>query len=241
MAKTLTLTTFLVLAALGVMAQSPPQATQGPPNAQQVKPDLNLILEQLQKAVIATNGDLGKLRIEKWKTDGDQKAQLQKMADSLQRNITHAMPGLIADVQNSRGSMSSTFKLYHNLTIVYEYLTSLTDAAGVLGKREEYEPLANDAAALDSSRQNLSNYIEQAASALESRKRTPPPPPEEPVPPPVVGNGHNRVVVLPNGVRRIIVDDAPSGKPAKPVKKKAAHPSHKASPKASPSPSPKPQ
>ncbi|HSM88177.1 MAG TPA: hypothetical protein VLT16_18625 [Candidatus Limnocylindrales bacterium] len=241
MAKTLTLTTFLVLAALGIMAQSPPQATQGPPNAQQVKPDLNLILEQLQKAVIATNGDLGKLRIEKWKTDGDQKAQLQKMADSLQRNITHAMPGLIADVQNSRGSMSSTFKLYHNLTIVYEYLTSLTDAAGVLGKREEYEPLANDAAALDSSRQNLSNYIEQAASALESRKRTPPPPPEEPVPPPVVGNGHNRVVVLPNGVRRIIVDDAPSGKPAKPVKKKAAHPSHKASPKASPSPSPKPQ
>lgn len=240
MAKTLTLTTFLALAALGVMAQSPPQATQGPPNAQQIKPDLNLILEQLQKAVIATNGDLGKLRIEKWKTDGDQKAQLQKMADSLQRNITHAMPGLIADVQNSRGSMSSTFKLYHNLTIVYEYLTSLTDAAGVLGKREEYEPLANDAAALDSSRQNLSNYIEQAASALESRKRTPPPP-EEPAPPPVVGNGHNRVVVLPNGVRRIIVDDAPSGKTAKPVKKKAAHPSHKASPKASPSPSPKPQ
>src|SRR5690348_4543561 len=127
----------------GPQARQPvqPQQAQPPANAQPVQADLNLIIEQLQKAALATNGDLGKLRIEKWKTDSDQKEQLQRMADSIQRNVTNAIPGLINDVENSHGSMSAAFKLYHNITIVYEYLSSLTDAAGALGKREEYEPL----------------------------------------------------------------------------------------------------
>ncbi len=129
------------LASLTAWAQSPGGQQPGG-QAQPVQANLNLIIAQVQKAALATNGDLGKLRIEKWKTDADQKDQLQKMSDSIQRNLTNAIPGLIGDVQNSRGGVAATFKLYHNITIVYEYLTSLTDAAGVLGKKEEYEPLA---------------------------------------------------------------------------------------------------
>jgi hypothetical protein len=221
----------------------PPQRTQTPGNAQPVQANLNLIIAQVQKAALATNGDLGRLRIEKWKTDGDQKDQLQKMADSIQRNVTYAIPGLINDVQSSRGSMSATFKLYHNLTIVYEYLTSLTDAAGVLGKREEYEPLANDAAALDSARQNLSTYIEQTATQIESRARTPGaanpgagpatassphPPSTTPSPPKGI-----RTVVGRDGVKHIMIEDDDADKPAKPTKKKTS--------KTSPSPSPTPK
>jgi hypothetical protein len=215
----------------------PPQQAQPPANAQPVQANLNLIIEQIQKAALATNGDLGKLRIEKWKTDGDQKGQLQKMADSIQRNVTYAIPGLINDVENSRGSMSATFKLYHNITIVYEYLSSLTDAAGALGKREEYEPLANDAAALDSARQNLSTYIEQAASQLESRKRSPALPNGAA---PVASSGDPKtklpkgvhIITERNGVKRIVVDDQPETH-ATHTKKKASKPSP------SPSPSPK--
>jgi hypothetical protein len=215
----------------------PPQQAQPPANAQPVQANLNLIIEQIQKAALATNGDLGKLRIEKWKIDGDQKGQLQRMADSIQRNVTYAIPGLINDVENSHGSMSAAFKLYHNITIVYEYLSSLTDAAGALGKREEYEPLANDAAALDSARQNLSTYIEQAASQLESRKRSPALPNGTA---PVASSGDSKsklpkgvhIVTERNGVKRIVVDDQPEA-PASHRKKKASKPSP------SPSPSPK--
>ena len=221
----------------GPQGRQPVQQAPPPANAQPVQANLNLIIEQIQKAALATNGDLGKLRIEKWKTDGDQKDQLQKMADSIQRNVTYAIPGLINDVENSRGSMSATFKLYHNITIVYEYLSSLTDAAGALGKREEYEPLANDAAALDSARQNLSTYIEQAASQLESRKRSPALPNGAA---PVASSGDPKtklpkgvhIITERNGVKRIVVDDQPESH-ASHTKKKASKPSP------SPSPSPK--
>ncbi len=239
MKKTLELVTLVCLGALAGMAQprggpqrqqavQPPQQMQPPTNAQPVQANLNLIIAQIQRAAIATNGDLGKLRIEKWKTDSDQKEQLQKMADSIQRNVTYAIPGLINDVESSRGSMSATFKLYHNITIVYEYLTSLTDAAGALGKKEEYEPLASDAAALDAARQNLSMYIEQTASQIESRARHPAPAgpasaaaaPPHPTPTPPKGI---KTVVGRDGVKHIIIEDEADHSP-KPAKKKTSKP-----------------
>jgi hypothetical protein len=228
------------LASLTAWAQSPGGQQPGG-QAQPVQANLNLIIAQVQKAALATNGDLGKLRIEKWKTDAEQKDQLQKMSDSIQRNLTNAIPGLIGDIQNSHGNVSATFKLYHNITIVYEYLTSLTDAAGVLGKKEEYEPLAADAAALDSARENLSTYIQQQATSYESRVRRPPSggAPTQGQPGTTSNNGL-RTVTGANGVKHIIVDDAPD-EPATHTKKKTSKPSPKSSGKPSPTPAPSPK
>src|SRR6185312_3192385 len=243
MRRVLTLLTLMCLALVPAVGQrsgqavAPPQQVQPPSDAQPVQANLDLIIAQIQKAALATNGNLGKLRIDKWKTDAAQKEQLQKMADSIQRNVTYAIPGLISDVENSQGSMSAAFKLYHNITIVFEYLSSLTDAAGALGKKDEYEPLANDAAALDAARQNLSTYIEQTASQIESRKQAPvePPAPEasdKPLPKGV------HIVTDKNGVKRIGTDED-SDKPKKPVKKKTSK--AKATPTPTPTPTPSPR
>jgi hypothetical protein len=149
-------------------------AQQAPVNAQGQTPpptDLNTILLQVQKATSSANVNLGKLRIEKWKTDSQQKQQMQQVADSLQKNITNAVPGLISDVQTSRGGVLASFKLYHNLNVVYEFLSSMAEAAGAYGKKEEYQPLEGDATALDTVRQNLSTYIEQASGKMEAENR----------------------------------------------------------------------
>ncbi|MGE5321653.1 MAG: hypothetical protein ACM3SW_02240 [Actinomycetota bacterium] len=245
--------TLVCLAAIAAMAQprGGPQAqppVQPPANAQPAQPNINLIIEQLQRAVLSTNADLGKLRIEKWKTDSTQRQQFQKMADSIQRNVIYAVPGLINNVENSHGGVAATFKLYHNMTIVYEYLSSLTDAAGALGKREEYEPLARDAAALDASRQNLSTYIERTASQLESRRQAPvAPPAAAPAESADLANQKLpkgvHIVTGKNGVRRIVVDGGHKQKPARHTKKKtsSASKTSKSAAKASPSPSPSPK
>jgi len=161
---------FVLMACLGSGAI----AQQAPVNAQGQTPpptDLNTILLQVQKATSSANVNLGKLRIEKWKTDSQQKQQMQQVADSLQKNITNAVPGLISDVQTSRGGVLASFKLYHNLNVVYEFLSSMAEAAGAYGKKEEYQPLEGDATALDTVRQNLSTYIEQAAGKMEAANR----------------------------------------------------------------------
>jgi hypothetical protein len=153
----------------GAIAQQAPVNAQGQPPAPPT--DLNTILLQVQKATSSANVNLGKLRIEKWKTDSQQKQQMQQVADSLQKNITNAVPGLISDVQTSRGGVLASFKLYHNLNVVYEFLSSMAEAAGAYGKKEEYQPLEGDATALDTVRQNLSTYIEQASGKMEAENR----------------------------------------------------------------------
>jgi len=163
---------FVLTACLGsgAIAQQAPVNAQGQPPAPSPT-DLNTILLQVQKATSSANVNLGKLRIEKWKTDSQQKQQMQQVADSLQKNITNAVPGLISDVQTSRGGVLASFKLYHNLNVVYEFLSSMAEAAGAYGKKEEYQPLEGDATALDTVRQNLSTYIEQASGKMEAENR----------------------------------------------------------------------
>ena len=203
------LAAMVLLCSLWTVAQTAPTAASQPATAA-ATPSLNTILADLQRVALAASGDIGKLRIEKWKTDSSQKQQMQQVAESLQRNITSAVPGLISDVQNSQGSVSKTFKLYHNINVVYEFLSSLAEAAGAFGKKEEYEPLATDAASLDNVRQSLSTYIEQAATSLETR--------------PKQGTTPAQSAQTSKGPKKIVVDDTTPAK-KKTTKKKSAPPS----------------
>jgi hypothetical protein len=215
----------IVLSSLGaeLVAQPVmPSANPPPPQAvvqtstQSAGTSLNSILSTLQQATQTANLDLTRLRIEKWKADGSDKQEMQKMAASLQKNLTVAVPGLISDAQAAPGSVLKAFKLYDNITIVYEYLSSLSEAAGAYGKKEEYEPLGRDLSALDAARRNLSDYIEQAANTLETPRKPPPSVQAQPTP-------------TPN--KKIVIDDD-AAPPKKTVKKK------KPSPTPTPSPTP---
>jgi hypothetical protein len=149
-------------------APTPPAAI--PPSS--TAPGLDTVLTEVQQATQSANLNISRLRIDRWKVDSAGKTELQHVADSLHKNITNAVPDLIGDVRSSHGSVSSTFKLYHNINVVFEYLNQLTDAAGSAGKQEEFDPLNKDVAALDKARQHLSTYIEQAAASLENKVRT---------------------------------------------------------------------
>jgi hypothetical protein len=206
-------------ASFGAMAQQAPMPPQGTPPGG----DLNTILLQIQQATNSASVNIGKLRIEKWKTDSQQKQQMQQVANSLQKNIANAVPGLISDVQTSRGGVLASFKLYHNVSVVYEFLTSMAEAAGAFGKKDEYQPLEGDAAALDTVRQNLSQYIEQAAGKLETANRG-----SNAVP---ARQGQTTVVP---GKKVVVIDenDVPAPKHAKKAKKKTSTPPAQASPQA---------
>jgi len=219
----------VLLSCLGLAAI----AQQAPVNSQGQTPpptDLNTILLQVQQATSSANVNIGKLRIEKWKTDNQQKQQMQQVADSLQKNITNAVPGLISDVQTSRGGVLASFKLYHNLNVVYEFLSSMAEAAGAFGKKEEYQPLEGDATALDTVRQNLSTYIEQAAGKMEAANRAA----AESV------QARQGPTLVP-GKKVVVIDenDTPPRKKAKSTKKKtSAPPAQAPAPTAQPSSSP---
>ncbi|HEY2393048.1 MAG TPA: hypothetical protein VGK22_17870 [Candidatus Angelobacter sp.] len=213
---------FLLCAGYSANAQAQPQpaAPQRMQTASPAPANINTILTAVQQATNSASVDIGKLRVERWKTDPDQKQQLQHIGDSLQKSIANAVPALVADVQSSRGGVSASFKLYHNLNVIYENLNYLADVAGGLGKKEEFEPLSADCAALETARQSLSIYITESAGRLEAANRQPP---------------VNAVPVqtqVPGKKVVIINDDQPVKKAARPTKKKTSPPAASTSPSA---------
>ena len=104
-------------------AQTP--ASGGPIDVQFAN---NLI--QLQQAAQDANVALGRLRINKWKADGNQKQQAEANVEALQRNLSAALPELLQKTRQNPQDISVNFKLYRNLSAVYDVLASVTEAAG---------------------------------------------------------------------------------------------------------------
>jgi hypothetical protein len=121
----------------------------------------------MEQASQATQLDLAKLRIEKWKADGGSKRQAEANVESIQRNLQTALPGMIADLRTSPESLASTFKLYRNLDALYDVFSSVVESAGAFGSKDEFQSLENDLSALEKARRTFADRMESLAGAKE--------------------------------------------------------------------------
>ena len=162
---------FVLAFNLGLFAQSRSAAVS--PSPSQVARDLNTVLAELMRASPATSQDLTDLQqqggrlhwVTFWRGDKVQKA---KMTAALRRNLQFAVPDLIHDAQASGGSISTTFKLYEDLTVVCESLDSLLPSGSREGKTE-LTALSNDISDMNRLKEELSSYIKQTAASMESK------------------------------------------------------------------------
>jgi len=155
---------------IGLFAQSPASVSTSP---SPVARDLNATLAELVRVAPATSQDLTNLQQQggrlHWVTfwQGD-KARKAKMTAALRRNLQFAVPDLIHDAKASGGSISTTFKLYRDLTVVCESLDSLLPPGSREGKTE-LTALRNDVSDMNRLREELSSYIEQTATSMDAQ------------------------------------------------------------------------
>jgi hypothetical protein len=192
------------------LAQNNPES-QAPVSYASVS-QVNTLLSQLEQASQTAQLDLAKLRIDKWKTDGNTKKQTSSNSESIQRNLQTALPTIISDLRNSPDSLSASFKLYRNLDALYDVFSSVAETTGAFGSKDEYQALGNDVSAIESVRRSLGDRISALSEAKESE----------------LGRLRNQVHTLqaaipPPQPKKVIVDDTvPAKKPA--PKKKPAVP-----------------
>jgi hypothetical protein len=202
--------------------------------------DLNSTLISLDRVSQATQSDIANLHVEKWKSGwksgflkgGAHQAEAQQSATSLQRNLRYALPELVHNVQNSRGSMSTTFKLYDDVSLVCEAVDSLINASEAAGRKSEAAQLVDDYSALARVRRSLSGYIQQASAQWENHGRAPvaavsAPPMQQAfqqqtqTQPRVAASSQPTQIITDQGVKKIIIDDTiPEKKTAPAAKKK---------------------
>ena len=217
----------LCLAVSAQVISSNQPALQGPVSYSSVN-QLNGLLSQLEQASQATQVDLAKLRVDKWKIDSGTKRQTEGNVDSVQRNLQAALPEMIAELRASPESLTSTFKLYRNLDALYNVFGSVVESTGAFGSKDEFQSMENDLGAFEKARRAFADRMETLAGAKEAeviRLRAALQSASTPAPPP----------------KKIVVDDeAPVKKPAK--KKPATKPNPSATqPPATQAPPSKPQ
>jgi hypothetical protein len=181
-----------------------------PPVAYASVSELNGILTRLQQTAQSMQSDLGKTRIEKWKTDASSKKQALANVESIQRNLQSALPETITQLNNSPEDLAASFKLYRNLDALYDVFGSVVESAGAFGSKDEFQNLGNDMNGLESARRQFGERMQKLATSKEDEltrlraqvktlSAAPPPPP-----------------------KKIVVDDTEP--PKKPAKKKATKP-----------------
>ena len=125
-------------------------------------------LDRLQAAASQANLDIAHMRIEKWKADSASKQQAQANADSLQRNLTSALPGLIASFRAAPQDLNAGFKLYRNLNALCDVFASFAESAGAFGSRSDYEALAQPLNVIDSVRHDLGDDLQSLTLSTQS-------------------------------------------------------------------------
>ena len=180
---------FIVVLSSIALCQQQPGGAQ-PPVAYASVNELNGIFAKLQDTVQGMQTDLGRLRIDKWKTDSATKKQTLANVESIQRNLQSALPEMIASLNSSPENLSATFKLYRNLDALYDVFGSVVESAGAFGSKDEFQNLGNDMSGLETARHAFGERMQKLASTKEdelTRLRTevktlsaaPPPPPKK--------------------------------------------------------------
>ncbi len=164
---------FVLVCSIGVFAQPRPAA--GSASASSVARDLNSTLAELMRVAPAINQDVailqqqgGRLRrVTFWRNETTHN---DEMAEALRRNLQFAVPNLIHDTQASSGSISTTLKLYRDLTVVCESLDSLLPPSSHESK-PELAALSSDLSDMNRLREELFSYMLQSAASIESKNR----------------------------------------------------------------------
>ena len=172
---------FVLMFALGYNLSAQARGAQRTQAADTGRMDLNTALISLDRISQATQNDIANMHVENWKSGwkpgfmkgNSHQAEAQQAATSLQRNLRYALPELMHNVQSSRGSLSTTFKLYDDVSLVCEAVDSLINASEAAGKKNEAAPLTDDYAALTKVRRSLSAYIQEASAQWENHGKAP--------------------------------------------------------------------
>lgn len=184
---------FVLVFTAGLGSQSKPAPANAPVPA--TVGDLNSSLAELSRVAPATDQDLanlhegGKLH---WVAFWHRNQKVQEET-SLRRNLRLAVPNLIHDTQTSGGSISTTFKLYNDLSIVCESLDSLLPP-GSHRDKPELTAVTRDLSDMNRIREELSSYIQRTAATLEAK--------------------HPELVSAGRFPKRIIIDDNVPDKPS---------------------------
>lgn len=125
-------------------------------------------LGSLQPTMASVNNALASVDVHRWKVPGDVKDQTASDIQSIQRDITGSLPGLISQAQASPNALAPSFAVFRNIDALYDVLLRVTETATLAGSQQEANHLESARADLQTRRRQLGDALLSSATAQDA-------------------------------------------------------------------------
>ena len=122
---------------------------------------LSVTIDRLQRA-------LGSLTVAKWKAPGDVRQTTQSDVDSMQRDLTGALPSLVSTAQAKPSELSPVFAVYRNVDALYDVLLRVSETAQLAGAANDGRVLEDQRSTLEGTRTQLGAALLESAQAQDA-------------------------------------------------------------------------
>ncbi len=202
----------LLTFSLSLTLESSAQATASSASGTDVS-TITDVLNALQPTLSDVNLAVVSVEVHRWKVPGDVKDTTNSDIQSIVRDLTGTLPGLVAQAQADPGAIAPAFAVYRNIDALYDVLLRVTETATLAGSQQEAKRLESVRSELQARRSQLGNALLSSAATQDSnlvQLKT------------SLAAATSRVSTPPvtDGPKKIIVNDGPTSKATKIVHKK---------------------
>ena len=156
----------LSLATFGAVGQATGEARPSVP-AQDAPPPSAGIRQALSNVQSTT----ANLNISRWKTSRGVRTATQGDVDSIQRDVSQTLPGLLAAADAAPGSVPPSFALYRNVDALYDVLLRVSEVADFSASEDEAGAIASSLQELERARARLGDAISLVSQQRETQVR----------------------------------------------------------------------
>ncbi len=155
------------VSALAQAPQTPMAAPSVAQARQQATAQLNDSLQQTNVAIDRLTRALDSIKVSRWKAPGDVRDTAQSDVQSMQRDLTNTLPGLVSAAQANTAKVGAAFSVYRNVDALYDVLLRVSETAQLAGTTDA-RTLEDQRASLETSRTQLGTALLAAAQSQDN-------------------------------------------------------------------------
>lgn len=132
-------------------------------------PAMKLASVVLQPGLDGVRAALREVRVEKWKTSGAVREEMDGDVGSIQRDLDGTLPGLLSVADSAPDSVGKVLPAYRNVEALYDVLLRVASVARLAAPQAQSVALDGAMADLDIGRRMLGDQLQSSAVAVEKQ------------------------------------------------------------------------
>ena len=123
----------------------------------------------LQPGLDGVRAALREVRVEKWKTSGAVREEMDGDLGSIQRDLDGTLPGLLSAADSAPDSVGKVLPAYRNVEALYDVLLRVASVARLAAPQAQSAALDGAMADLERGRRMLGDQLQSSAVAVEKQ------------------------------------------------------------------------